>query len=167
MKIQYIWLKIVNKIRNIVILKSSTFETIFIKLYMKILFVQFGKGIRFFGIPKIVKNPASKIEIGNNCTFRSDSSSNLVGINRKCAIATFRENAVITIGNHVLSGANVLITDFDWHQVNPKDRLNRTGESKAAPIKIEDNVWFRVNAAVLKGVTIGTNTIVRLNIVLI
>jgi acetyltransferase-like isoleucine patch superfamily enzyme len=59
----------------------------------------------------------------------------------------------IIIGNNVRVGANVLITDSDWHLDDP-----RIGE--ASPIIIGDNVWLGYGVTVLKGVNIGVNTII-------
>ena len=59
------------------------------------------------------------------------------------------------IGNNVLFGANCQIGDRDGHQ----DRY----ASKPAPIIIEDGVWLGMNVTVLKGITIGKNTIIGAN----
>jgi len=124
------------------------------------------------------KYPTSKIIIGKNNSFRSSPTSNLVGINRSCAISTHSKSAKIiigercgfsgtiigaynqiTIGNHVLFGANTTITDFDWHPVQRKGIT----EMVSAPIVIEDNVWLGMNAVVLKGVSVGQNAIIGAN----
>ncbi|MBC8035153.1 MAG: acyltransferase [Chitinophagaceae bacterium] len=84
---------------------------------------------------------SARITIGESCGF----SGTVIG--------AFRS---ITIGNNVRCGANTLITDSDWHA----DDL-RSGEP--ASVEIEDNVWLGVNSVVLKGVTIGANTIIGAN----
>ena len=100
--------------------------------------INIGKGCRFWGKIYFRRRPGSTITIGNNNTFRSASWSNLVGINHPCMICTLTPNAKIIIGNdsglsgtvvsaaefieigsNVLCGANVTITDTDWH---PPDR---------------------------------------------
>ncbi|MCX6924177.1 MAG: acyltransferase [Verrucomicrobia bacterium] len=63
----------------------------------------------------------------------------------------------ITIGNEVLCGANVTITDTDWHGIRPDER-RKAGQS--APVVIEKNAWLGLNVVVLKGVTIGENSII-------
>jgi acetyltransferase-like isoleucine patch superfamily enzyme len=63
----------------------------------------------------------------------------------------------IVIGDDVLCGANVTITDTDWHGIRPDDR-RKAGPS--APVVIENNVWLGLNVVLLKGVTIGENSIV-------
>lgn len=134
--------------------------------------ISIGKDLRFIGKCHFYRYPYSKITIGNNCTFLSKSFSNQIGINRKCMISTQSEKAhifigdncgfsgtvigcfvSIKIGNNVRVGANTLITDADWHTDD-----YRSGEPK--PIIIEDNVWIGEGVKVLKGVTIGENSLI-------
>ena len=48
------------------------------------------------------------------------------------------------------------ITDSDWHGLY--DRVNR--DSTPKPVRLGDNVWLGDRSTVLKGVTIGDNSIV-------
>jgi len=50
----------------------------------------------------------------------------------------------------------VYITDSDWHGIY--DRTDRDSEVK--PVHIGDNVWLGDHSMVLKGVTIGENSVV-------
>jgi acetyltransferase-like isoleucine patch superfamily enzyme len=59
----------------------------------------------------------------------------------------------IKIGRNVKCGANTLITDSDWHLED-----SRSGEPEE--VIIGDNVWLGVNVIVLKGVTIGNNSVI-------
>ena len=65
-------------------------------------------------------------------------------------IAAFKQ---IVLANDVICGANTLITDSDWHPEDP-----RAGVS--APVIIGSHVWLGVNATVLKGVSIGDNSVI-------
>jgi acetyltransferase-like isoleucine patch superfamily enzyme len=65
----------------------------------------------------------------------------------------------ITIGNDCLIGANVLITDSDWHPVNPTMR-KKSEPIKTKPVKIGNNVFIGVNSIVLKGSEIGNNSVI-------
>ena len=128
--------------------------------------------ITFFGKPFFRNYPGGSIIIGKNCSFLSKATSNLIGINRPCILSTLTKDATIiigdkcgfsgtvvsaflsiTIGNNVRCGANTLITDSDWHFDDP-----RSGLSKA--ILIENNVWLGEGVKVLKGVTIGENSVI-------
>ena len=143
--------------------------------------IHIGSNCSFYGIPLMRRYPRSKITVGNSVTFRSDMVSNLVGINRRCIIATHQEEASIeigensglsgtvvgasqkiVIGKNVLCGANVFITDFDWHNIDPELR-RKPLQTLASPVLIEDNVWLGLNVIVLKGVTIGQNSVIGAN----
>jgi maltose O-acetyltransferase len=71
----------------------------------------------------------------------------------------------IEIADDVICGGNCLITDFDWHAVEPKRR--HAGRSESAPVCLEQNVWLGVNAIVLKGVRIGQNSVIAANSVVV
>ena len=135
--------------------------------------VTLGKRTRFLGLAKIKRGNANSIVIGKECTFRSMTTSNLIGINRPCILSSLGVNGSsltigegcgfsgtvvasflkVTIGDSVRCGANTLITDSDWHL-----RDGRVANPQA--VTIHDNVFLGANATVLKGVTIGENTIV-------
>ena len=134
--------------------------------------VSLGPGCSFYGAPCFRRHPGSRISIAGSCEFLSSHTSNLIGINRPCMISTLAEKAVIEIGancgfsgtvigcaskiilgDDVRCGANTLITDTDWHTDD-----SRTGPDAA--VFIGKNVWLGFNVTVLKGVTIGENTLV-------
>jgi len=139
--------------------------------------VKLGEKCLFWGRLHLWRIAQSEIAIGDHCRFRSAFWSNRVGINRPCALSTLRSGALLSIGNHcgfsgtvisaatsvvlgdnVLCGANVTITDTDWHHV---DRA-KEGKQQApsAPVVIEDDVWLGMNVTVLKGVTVGRGSVI-------
>ena len=140
--------------------------------------IEIGQGCSFHGLPLFRRLPGSRIRIGNNCQFRSAQWSNLVGVNRPCILSTLANTAMvdigddcafsgttigcasgISIGDRVMCGANVTITDTDWHAIDWRDRrAGRPGE--AAPVVICDDVWLGMNVIVLKGVEVGPRTVV-------
>lgn len=103
------------------------------------------------------------------CIHTDKSSStivigNHVGMSSPCIWIHDR----LTIGNHVNIGGNCIIMDTDVHQM---DYVARRGEKvenaddantkvQSAPVTIEDDVWIGANCIVLKGVTIGTRSII-------
>jgi acetyltransferase-like isoleucine patch superfamily enzyme len=134
--------------------------------------ISIGHNCRFFGLTKMSAIKADSISIGSNCRFHSKSTKNLIGINRPCILSTntveaklkignncgFSGTVVgcfinIEIGNNVRCGANTTITDSDWHNSD-----SRVGAPRS--IVIKDNVWLGLNVIVMKGVTIGENTII-------
>lgn len=67
-------------------------------------------------------------------------------------------NGGIKIGENCLIGYNVEILDNDFHHINPMRRMDGVPQSK--PICIEENVFIGSNVSILKGVTIGKNSII-------
>lgn len=95
-----------------------------------------------------------KVIIGDNCKF--GDFLHLTSINS------------IQIGNHVLTGRWVTIsdnghgnTDYESFQIPP---LERNLISKG-PIIIEDNVWIGDKATILSGVKIGKGAVIAANTV--
>lgn len=137
--------------------------------------VKIGKGSKFQGKVKFYRLQDSNITIGNNCIFSSRKTSNLSGLFSPCIISTAKKGATITIGdncgfsgtriraganitlgNNVRCGANTYIASTDAHSDD-----YRAGKDR--PIVLEDNVWLGLNVVVLKGVTIGKNSLIGAN----
>ena len=79
----------------------------------------------------------------------------------------------IEIGSHCLISWNVGLADSDFHPIDAAQRLIDTQALapffegrpprpalRTAPVIICDNVWIGMNAVILKGVTIGENSVV-------
>lgn len=64
----------------------------------------------------------------------------------------------IEIGDQFLCGDNVRIMDSDFHEINPE--MRHQGAGKTTPIKIMDNVWVGSSVLILKGVTIGSHSVI-------
>lgn len=166
----------INKFVNLLDSIYWSIETLMCTCFMRVSLlmhqIDSGKNVRFYGWTKFKKASSADIVIGANCTFRSKPTSNLIGINRPCIITALEPGARLEIGDNcgfsgtvigcfsqiilrdqVKCGANTLITDSDWHPEDP-----RSGSPK--PIVIDRNVWLGVNVTVLKGVTIGENSII-------
>lgn len=67
----------------------------------------------------------------------------------------------IHIGDSVMMANGVYITDSDWHGIYDRTAPPR----EVTPVTIGDNVWLGDRCTVLKGVTIGENSIVAANAV--
>jgi acetyltransferase-like isoleucine patch superfamily enzyme len=104
-----------------------------------------------------------------------------IGVKGSCTVGDFTllngalvmAEERIEIGSHCLISWNVGIADSDFHPLDPAQRIidaqavapffeNRPPrpEIRTAPVIISDNVWIGMNAVVLKGVTIGENSVV-------
>lgn len=63
----------------------------------------------------------------------------------------------VTFGEDVMLGRNILVYDSDFHQLQDENgnQLNPPKE-----VRIEDHVWLTSNVTVLKGVTIGQDSLI-------
>jgi acetyltransferase-like isoleucine patch superfamily enzyme len=158
----------------------ASYCTIISSMIMSLKGIRYGKANVFYGFPKFIRHPLSKIVLGSHITLRSDFSSNLIGVTHPCLISTGTQEAKIIlgdrcgisgavigainqieIGNDAMIGANSIITDHDWHNISPSDRRKPSHTSK--PVKIGNNVWIGINSIILKGVTIGDNSVIGAN----
>lgn len=79
----------------------------------------------------------------------------------------------VTIGKYTAIADNVHITDNNNHPVNPEYRkfmrINGDNDSRLwkhsahAPVILGENCWIGRNVSIMKGVTIGDNTVVAAN----
>ncbi|MGG7214927.1 acyltransferase [Clostridium nigeriense] len=156
-------------------LKSNYF-----KIFMKFNKVKFGKNLNLFGVPVIFKKKGSELNIGENCTIKSNFLSNLVGLNHRTIIVTRTEEAKINIGNNVgisgatiyarkgitigdntLIGGNVKILDNDFHPLEVEARNRDDKEMiKSKEVKIGKNCFIGCNSLILKGSKIGDGSVV-------
>ncbi|MDP9432453.1 MAG: acyltransferase [Actinomycetota bacterium] len=65
----------------------------------------------------------------------------------------------VTIGDNCLVGT-ASIFDTDFHNLEPELRHAAPGPRVTSPVVIEDNVWLGGQAAVMKGVTIGADSVI-------
>ena len=69
--------------------------------------------------------------------------------------------STVCIGSNVLLGSGVRIFDTDFHPISANDRKKGILDCiKTAPVKIEDNVFIGTDTIILKGVTIGPNSVI-------
>jgi len=151
-----------------------------VKLYVRCMGARLGRGGVFLGRPFIDRAVGSKIEIGGYFTIQSLWYLNRVGYAHPTMLQTEDKNSFIkigdyleasgvtlyaskgiTIGDHVLLGANTVIVDTDLHPVSVKirDASDRVNVGKKE-IFIGDNVWVGMNCIILKGVHIGKNAVI-------
>ena len=145
--------------------------------------VTWGEGFycetaQIFRFLKSVKNPA--VELGKHVSCYAGVSF-AIGKAGSCKVGDFTllngalimAEERIEIGSHCLVSWNVGIADSDFHPIEPAQRLvdaealapfyeNRPPRPKleTRPVRIADNVWIGMNAIILKGVSIGENSVV-------
>lgn len=115
-----------------------------------------GPNIRLGKCSTVVGEAASPVKIGvwgNEPGEGKISIGDYAMISPGCRISACNE---ITIGHSVLMAHGVYITDSDWHGIY--DRVERP--KAVTPVRIGDNVWLGDRCTILKGVTIGDNSVV-------
>jgi acetyltransferase-like isoleucine patch superfamily enzyme len=125
---------------------------------------EFGKHFRVNG-KLIIKGPG-KVNFGNNVvcamtvTPYTHSPSAAINIGDDVFLNGTRFGAAesITIGSKCIL-ADCRIMDTDFHSLR-KDRHSKDAPIESNPIQIGVNVWIGAQAAVLKGVHIGENSVV-------
>lgn len=157
------------------------------KIVMKILGIEYGKGLLLKGIPAIFNKNGASIKIGDNVTIKSSFLSNLVGLYSRSIIVTRAPGAEIVIGNNVgISGAtiyarkgiyigdntciggNCKILDNDFHPLEAEARNKlladpKGGDSDIVPAKeisIGKDCFIGCNALILKGTVLGDRCVV-------
>ena len=79
---------------------------------------------------------------------------------------TIAARCKISIGENTMIGPNTMIIDHDGHQAWPPEaRWTNSGNSKE--IIIENDVWIGMNCIILKGVKIGSGSVIAAGSVVI
>lgn len=142
--------------------------------------------IRVLGLLPYFKVPRNgRVVFSENVVVNSDFKNTNTALTFRCKFVTgydgfisIGENTMLNgvsvvsyekveIGNDCQIASSTMISDTDFHPVDPDLRLKQVrGESfpfssvGKKPIKIGNNVWIVWNCTILKGVVIGDNCIV-------
>ncbi len=122
-----------------------------------------GPNIRIGKCATIIGEKTNNVKIG---VWGQDAESGSITIGDYALLSPgVRINACdeIVLGDSVMMAAGSYITDSDWHEMY--DRGNRA--TAVNPVYIGDNVWIGDHAMVLKGVTIGENSVVAAGAVVV
>ncbi|GHO48516.1 acyltransferase [Ktedonospora formicarum] len=130
--------------------------------------VQFGPGFISNGRLQI-KGPG-RVIFGANVNTWAHKEPNVlitysssvviqIGDNTRLNGAGLMAACGITLGRDCLIGSAV-VADTDFHSIDWDRRTNPDARVRSAPVTIGNNVWLAGQTAVLKGVTIGDNSIV-------
>jgi acetyltransferase-like isoleucine patch superfamily enzyme len=120
------------------------------------------------------------INVGKDSVIRGEllihSHAGKISIGESCYVgegARIWSSDSINIGNRVLISHNVNIHDTDSHSIDAYLRSQHFSaimtighqkenifDIKGSPVLIEDDVWIGFNSTILKGVTIGSGSII-------
>lgn len=96
----------------------------------------------------------TSLVVGKNGVLKIEDES---GISNSAIVCMEK----ITIGKQVYIGGDCKIYDTDFHSVNRNDRMKRPEiNKKTSPIIIKDGVFIGTGCIILKGVTIGENSVI-------
>lgn len=142
--------------------------------------VSFGRGLEVFGNCIIRKHPQSHIAIGDGVQLFSSSWRSSTANCFNCKLRTFHSTSSIIFGDHscmtggaiiarsktirigarCLIAPGVTILDSDFHISWPPDRRNAWDTDLDKDVVLEENVWIGMGCIVLKGVTVGKNSVI-------
>ena len=145
----------------------------------------YGQQLYFSHKPKIWGGIVVKIlgdgfiKIGSNAHLVSASKRSFITLYSKIQLTVYKGGKIIVGDNVALNGTvitskkaisidsgtmvapNVIIVDSDFHQPwPPESRFISDTSSFDQEVKIGKNVWIGMNSLILKGSTIGDNSII-------
>lgn len=135
------------------------------------------ESFKVWGRMFILIHGAGSVSIGKNFHALSNARRSFITLYSKCHL-TIIDDGMIIIGDHVglngtaitakgkisigdnsMVGPNTIIIDHDGHNSWPPE-TRWTTPGAVSNITIEDNVWIGMNCLILKGVKIGSGSIV-------
>ena len=157
--------------------KKNTVCTILFKALLFVNNVEYGCKLRTYGaIPQLrINKKVKNVFFGKNVVFNNYDS---VAWFSKCSIwvkegaslvigdcsglsgSLIFASKSITIGKNVKIGGGTKIFDTDFHPLNYEVRRASNEGTLSAPIIIDDDVFIGTSCLILKGVHIGTRSIV-------
>lgn len=165
--------------RKIVRIVINPIYTPFAKVLFYLNGAKVKKGIKVAGIIKIDVTRRGKLTIGNNLQINSGNNFNVIGRQQKTIFWVEGEltignnvgisatalicNHKISIGDNVKIGGGVCIYDTDFHNLNSQIRSNPKLDKQnalKAPVILNNNVFIGAHTTILKGVTIGENSVI-------
>lgn len=138
------------------------------------------KGLSCSGVPEVIVAKGGRVSIEDGFRMNNKTSGNPLGGNNKCIFfvdkhaelvignnvgisqTTIIVHSNIVIGDEVKIGACSKIIDSDFHSIDPEIRSSEqdTKQKLNSPVVIEKNVFIGAFSIILKGVTIGENSVV-------
>lgn len=138
------------------------------------------KDLLLIGRPQIVIGKDAVFTYSNPVIMVSDSWRATLGRANRCKLVVYDNASLnlgqkvamsnttiistksIKIGNNVMIGGGCTIVDSDFHSLSPNHwwTNNDVKNMLSKPVVIGDNVFIGMDSLVIKGVTIGNNSII-------
>lgn len=154
--------------------------------YVRTIILFYGNGIVFksfnsTGVPFVSVAQGAKCTIGHNFSMHNKIYGNPIGCSQPCTLfvdsgcsmkigdnvgisqAALVAHSNLSIGNNVKIGGGTCIYTSDFHSLISQlrqDPLADKKNKKSSPVRICDNVFIGAHCIILKGVTIGENSII-------
>jgi len=139
---------------------------------------------RIIGRILVKADEPGHIRIGKDVVIRSSPDANPVGGIRTTMVAILNGTIEISdharmsntgifarerikIGEDVFIGADCNIFDNNFHSIYHKDRKSKNTRVRCAPVVIGDRVFIGAHCIILKGVTIGADSVIAAGSVVI
>ena len=98
--------------------------------------------------------------IGDGCKIRAHEGTVSIGdrsvLGQECTISAFQH---VSIGSECILADRVMLIDFD-HTTSDVERPIREQGIYKRDVRVRNNVWIGYGACILRGVTVGDNSIV-------
>lgn len=141
--------------------------------------IAWGERWRIFGAPILQRHRGSVVRAGDGLVLRSWPRSNPLAPTHPVVLSTRSRDAEIvlgddcgltgavivaetgvTVGDRVLIGGNAQIVDTDFHPLHAEVRQQDMNAGTTRRIRIGDDVFIGMNSIILKGVNVGTGSVV-------
>lgn len=143
--------------------------------------VRYGKNFKSYGRPVFDVWSGGKLTFGDNVALNNGNKYNIIGRQQRCFFVVRNSAELeigsntgisataivcttkISIGSFVKIGGNTVIYDTDFHSLDAKQRADLTADmenTKNAPVIIGDHVFIGAHSTILKGVNIGSYSII-------
>jgi acetyltransferase-like isoleucine patch superfamily enzyme len=133
----------------------------------------------FLGRPILSRHPGSVISFGKGIRCYNAKRANLMACPQPCVIRTLAPGARVALGRDVgisaaviiaarsieigagtQIGAGAVIVDNDFHSRDPEGRWGDLDATQARPVRLGERVFVGARAIILKGVTVGDDSVV-------
>lgn len=139
---------IIDGVDNLIVLKetSNRIYNLSIKIYGNNNSIEIGENAIIYGLRIVVRGNGCHVFIGRNFTENHD-----------CMIVCMGTDNYVEIGDDCMFSSNIDIWNTDAHKI-----FNYKGEviNASLPIKIGNHVWIGKCSTILKGVSVGDDSII-------